>query len=282
MKKALLFAVAAVILLHAASALAKPSVKLPAFYSDRYLSYQARNPGLSDADIRLALNLKLDEASYQNVEIVQNPNSLQVFVSKHYALPKGYLPDFLVAVDRDYAMRGVQLHADCCKAFLEMAHAMEREGLRPYIKSGYRMNKSNTNPDDMWNAWPGHSEHQTGLAFDLCLKHVTYDTMWEYKYHKTAEYAWLMEHAAEYGFILSYPKGQESITGFHFEPWHWRFVGTEVALDMKQKNICTYPEYWACYLMEEAKQPDPGAVLHCNPRPYLGAAYTGIRYALDR
>ena len=71
---------------------------------------------------------------------------------------------------------------------------------------------------------PGHSEHQTGLAADLNGSQATYD--------------WLAEHCWEYGFILRYPAGKTAITGIIHEPWHFRYVGTELSLEMKELGLC--------------------------------------------
>ncbi|MBR6307798.1 MAG: M15 family metallopeptidase [Lachnospiraceae bacterium] len=87
---------------------------------------------------------------------------------------------------------------------------------------------------------PGCSEHQLGLAFDIvCSYHSTLD--WEFG--DTEAGKWLYEHCAEYGFILRYPKGKESITGIVYEPWHFRYVGTEAAKYIMENGI-TLEELW--------------------------------------
>lgn len=206
---------------------------------------------MTSTDVVVAVNLKLDEANYSNIVTIENPESTTVFISKHYGLPRSYKPQNLVSVDRAYAQSGVRLRSDCYKAYLSMAQDMEKEGLTLYIKSGYRTNRKRGGPNDLWYVWPGHSEHQTGLAFDLRKKNVTYSSLGEYKYHKTEEYAWLCEHAYRYGFILSYPYDKTDITGIGYEPWHWRYVGVNVATDMKEKGFDTFHEYWATYLIQD-------------------------------
>ncbi|MGX8706675.1 MAG: M15 family metallopeptidase, partial [bacterium] len=69
---------------------------------------------------------------------------------------------------------------------------------------------------------PGASEHQTGLAFD-----VTTET--GNGFESTPQYGWLMQHAHEYGFIQRYPANKADVTGISYEPWHYRYVGIEVA-----------------------------------------------------
>jgi LAS superfamily LD-carboxypeptidase LdcB len=255
MRKALLLAVAALLLLFPTNTLAQQSAAEAALQTERCVRYAAEHPELTLLEVRIAIKLKLDEESYTNVVTSARPGALGVLVGKHYALPLTYVPAQLVAVEEAYAMRGVRLRADCYEAFLAMVHDMELEGLSLYIKSGYRMNVENENPSDMWNAWPGHSEHQTGCAFDLRLKTKTHTLLREYKYETTAEYVWLCENAHKYGFILSYPEGKTEITGFEFEPWHWRYVGVRIATDMREKGFATFPEYWALYLMPLETRP---------------------------
>lgn len=86
---------------------------------------------------------------------------------------------------------------------------------------------------------PGHSEHSTGLAFDIVS--LGYQIL-DAKQEKTAENKWLQEHCAEYGFILRYPKGKEEITHINYESWHYRYVGVEIAQYIMENEI-TLEEY---------------------------------------
>ena len=82
---------------------------------------------------------------------------------------------------------------------------------------------------------PGHSEHSTGLAFDIVS--MGYQ-MLDAGQHNTRETQWLHEHCAEYGFILRYPKGKEEITEIDYESWHYRYVGVEAATYIMEQGIC--------------------------------------------
>ena len=221
-------------------------------YAPRYAAFEQKHRDMAYRDVLVAVNLKLDQPNYSDVVIVRNPKALTVLVNKHYALPRAYRPDDLVAVDRKYAQSGVTLRADCCRAFLSMAKDMEAEHLQLYIKAGYRVNSKRGGTDSLWYAWPGHSEHQTGLAFDLRKKGVTHRTLSEYAFEKTREYAWLCKNAYQYGFVLSYPQGKSVITSYGFEPWHWRYIGADAAADMRSKGFLTYQEYWATCLIQDA------------------------------
>lgn len=86
---------------------------------------------------------------------------------------------------------------------------------------------------------PGHSEHQTGLSMDITdSAYVSLTTSQE----KTAGYQWLYANCANYGFILRYPRDKESVTGVIYEPWHFRYVGTDAAQAIMSQNL-TLEEY---------------------------------------
>ena len=89
------------------------------------------------------------------------------------------------------------------------------------------------------SAKPGHSEHQTGLALDVMGSNGDYN-----KFENTPEFKWMRHNAYKYGFILRYPKGKEHITGFKYEPWHYRYVGKKIAKEIYENNI-TLEEYKA-------------------------------------
>ena len=76
---------------------------------------------------------------------------------------------------------------------------------------------------------PGSSEHNLGYAMDI----VCVDEWFE----DTAEFKWLTENAADYGFIMRYPKDKQDITKVIYEPWHWRYVGVELAKELKDSGL---------------------------------------------
>ena len=91
-----------------------------------------------------------------------------------------------------------------------------------------------------YSARPGHSEHETGLTFDLCDIPGTHCL--KESFENTKEGIWLRENAHKYGFILRYPKGKEKITGYAYEPWHFRYVGKDHAEIIYERDI-TLEEY---------------------------------------
>ncbi len=90
---------------------------------------------------------------------------------------------------------------------------------------------------DRQSARPGFSEHQTGLAVDI-------DTAVDQGFANTTAGKWLAANAWQYGFILRYPDGLESVTGYEFEPWHYRYVGVELATEMHNTGVPTLEQFF--------------------------------------
>jgi D-alanyl-D-alanine carboxypeptidase len=150
---------------------------------------------------------------------------------------------------------GLQMREEAALATVELATAMAEAGKGTLIlNSGFRTYKNqqglyNRTRDtrglavaEKLSARPGHSEHQLGLAADFSVKGQGCVIM--ACFGKTAAGIWLAENAHEYGFIMRYPKGNKPITGFQYEPWHFRYVGVELATEMKTKGIKTLEEFW--------------------------------------
>lgn len=150
-----------------------------------------------------------------------------LIANKTYALPSNYAP-------------GAQKVAT--DAFAQMKADAAKEGLNLFIVSGYRSYEYQKNlynryvardgkaEADTYSARPGHSEHQTGLAFDICSLETSFEN--------TAEGKWLAANAHKYGFILRYPKGKQQITGYIYEPWHFRYIGVDKATAVYQSGLC--------------------------------------------
>jgi D-alanyl-D-alanine carboxypeptidase len=86
-----------------------------------------------------------------------------------------------------------------------------------------------------YSAYPGTSEHQTGLCVDFITDSMGGELTTAFE--NTEAFAWLVQNAYQFGFILRYPKGKETVTGYTYEPWHYRFVGREVATDIYFGNL---------------------------------------------
>ena len=107
--------------------------------------------------------------------------------------------------------------------------ALYDEKVQAYINEGYSRSRAERTAKE-WVALPGTSEHQLGIAVDINAD--------KSKCSDNEVYAWLAENAHEYGFILRYPQGKTEITGTGYEPWHYRYVGEAVALEIYERGIC--------------------------------------------
>lgn len=187
-------------------------------------------------------------------------DSLWVVVNKHRPIAKRkYVPSELVApAFRRPAVQNpnnLKLRKEVADAVSAMAKAMQKAGKgRLVLNSGFRSFKTQAALYDRTKATrglaiaeklsarPGHSEHQTGLAADFAA--LGQGCVIMTCFGKTEAGTWLRKNAASFGFIIRYPARYQSITGFQYEPWHLRFVGIELATEMKAKGIKTLEEFW--------------------------------------
>ena len=220
----------------------------------RYINYHVKEPAYNMQEIIFRVNLGLDYPFYENVTTVERPYELLVLVNKYNVLPSGFKQYNLVNMDKEYTVNdGKQylLAGVAYNDYVKMYNAAKKDGLSMKVISAYRTedyqrnlynNKVRTTGKvnaDNYSARPGSSEHQTGLAVDISSTKGTFEN--------TPEFRWLQKHAYEYGFILRYQKGKEWITGYSYEPWHYRYVGPDVAKVIYDEGI-TYEEYYAKYI----------------------------------
>jgi zinc D-Ala-D-Ala carboxypeptidase len=151
--------------------------------------------------------------------------------------------------------KGVQVAKVTAAALTKMAAGMLKDKAGTLLlNSGYRsydtqvavhdrqVKRLGLKAGEALAARPGYSEHQTGLAADVsaagqgCTIQVCFA--------KTKAGKWLAANAWQYGFILRYPDGQTATTGYQFEPWHFRYVGVELATEMKSQNITVLEKFW--------------------------------------
>lgn len=215
---------------------------------DRYIAYKEKL-NLSDKNTILHVNIGLDKPFYTNPKLSNYLNTNYVLVNKYNYLPNYFVPDDLVTLD-EYSKGGIKLVKEAYEAFKKMASNAELEGLKLRIVSAYRsydyqknlynsyLKTDSKQNVDTYSARPGFSEHQTGLAIDIDNTKENYN-----RFHITQEFTWMKENSYKYGFILRYELGKENITGYQYEPWHYRYVGTQIS-DYIYKNNLTYEEYY--------------------------------------
>lgn len=190
------------------------------------------------SDTGTLLTLKVDVVASENsgnltannYEIVEKDGLTYVYdiliANKTYSLPSDYNPGE---------------DEEAIAAFETMQSDAENEGLDIYISSGFRSyddqdriynnyaSYDGYDAADRYSARPGHSEHQTGQAFDL-------NTISE-SFAYTPEGEWVKNNCHKYGFIIRYPEGKEDITGYMYEPWHIRYIGTDKATEVYESGV---------------------------------------------
>lgn len=188
--------------------------------------------------------------------------SIDVLVNKENMLSIDYIPKNMYIVDnnennfRNYLIDNIKpmLRIEVKPYIEKLIYDANNNGINIVVDSAFRSGNyqqmildklisEKGNEAYKLIALPGASEHQTGLAVDFAIyeNDIYNDDIKE----DDKEAIWLKDNAWKYGFILRYPKGKEDITGFNFEPWHYRFVGLELALELYQTNQ-TLEEYKKC------------------------------------
>ncbi|UJF34679.1 M15 family metallopeptidase [Paenibacillus hexagrammi] len=191
------------------------------------------------------------------VQVVAKPESITVLVNKQNSLPDSYEPADLVYPDVPFVFKEKiekrKMRKEAASALEKLFAGAEKDGIYLAGVSAYRsyatqksvfqryVAKDGEEKAKTYSAVPGTSEHETGLAIDVSGSDGKCAA--EDCFGGTKEAKWLEQHAAEYGFIIRYPKGKDAITGYQYEPWHIRFVGTNIAKEIHDKGI-TLEEYF--------------------------------------
>lgn len=229
------------------------------------------NPDTDDAGLRTADYTSGKPDGNENDGFV---NDLSSALKKAPDLPEGNLDDWNLILlgppeenkideelDLDLTQFDTQrVDSRAADAYASMRDAAAAEGITLYLRSGYRSmetqrqnyngsvqryldaGKSREEAVRLTNEYytvPGHSEHHTGLAFDIITpEYHNQIYSLDDRFADTDAYTWLRAHCAEYGFILRYPKEKEEETQIHFEPWHYRYVGMEHAQYIMEQGLC--------------------------------------------
>ncbi len=181
-----------------------------------------------------------------------------VLVNKNSKIPVGWESDINLIHTKNVWNEDIQVEEKTYQHYLQLKEELEKENITIELDSVYR---SVASQQELWDEWandpakgysyvkkyvavPGYSEHHTGLAIDICLRidgKLVYenDEMLAY----TDIFAKIHSKLADYGFILRYPRGKDIITGYSYEPWHFRYVGSsEIAKKITNQKI-TLEEY---------------------------------------
>lgn len=219
---------------------------------ERYLNYQ-KLTNLNDKKTIIRVNIGLDKPFYTDTKPCLNLNKASILVNKYCYLEKNYVPNNLISTS-EYASHEIQMVNEAYESFKKMASDAKKDNYNIRIVSAYRsydyqenlynnyLSHDTKDVVDTYSARPGYSEHQTGLAIDIDNTIINYN-----KFHLTEEFTWMKLNAYKYGFILRYGLDKEDITGYKYEPWHYRYVGNKIA-EYIYKNDLTYEEYYYEFL----------------------------------
>ena len=196
------------------------------------------------------------ESDYKELEYLESilNNQYFVLINKDNRLDKSYVPSNLKKSEAKFLeyVQDNNLESATSNAAKKMFDAAAQDGISLIGVSGYRsyslqkrlyetrVRENGEEKTRAYTAEAGASEHQSGLAIDiLCNEYQTLDEDFE----NTDAFRWLTENCYKYGFILRYLKGKEDITGYNYEPWHFRYIGNEeVAEDIMNRGL-TFEEY---------------------------------------
>lgn len=180
---------------------------------------------------------------------LSDPSSIWVVVNKQRSIPADYAPELIVPdvqLRLSSSEQQMQISAAIDQAIEEMFAAASADGVQLVFGSGYRSGalqrqfydsyvaRDGRAAADTYSARPGHSEHQTGLAFDVTTPSQVCHL--EVCFEDTPQGQWVAKNAHKHGFIIRYSEGKQNITGYQYEPWHLRFVGTKLASRINETN----------------------------------------------
>ncbi|MBO4218662.1 MAG: M15 family metallopeptidase [Erysipelotrichaceae bacterium] len=217
---------------------------------ERYCAYDSshQDENLKTRELVERINCNLDMIPKGGDLHADPEKGVLILVNNYYDLIEDFVPDDLVDVDKAYSSKGARMDAEAYSHFVQMAEAARAAGYKVTINgdNGYRSYSYQSTVFEYYckmlgreagekrAAQPGYSEHQTGLAADIAVD-------------KAKGFNWLAENCYKYGFIVRYPDDKTDITGYVYERWHFRYVGTDVAEYIHKTGI-TFDEYYACFV----------------------------------
>ena len=220
---------------------------------ERYLACSADGSWTLEQVLRI-VNTDNDLPRFTSAADANLEDGNLILVNKYSRLADDYVPEDLVTVEPAYS-NGGKLKSEVNDAFCDLVEAMwDEAGLRLVNASPYRSYRTQKSlyaryrtqyseaATDRFSARAGYSEHQTGLALDVTAPGGTLNG-----FKNTKQFQWMRDNAHRFGFILRYGDGMEYITGYKFEPWHYRYVGTDAAAFIYENDL-TFEEYYAYYV----------------------------------
>lgn len=208
---------------------------------------RVNNVATQSANVRIEETILGSKVLLNKILVTEKGNDLLVLINKKIRLPSSYAPTDLVSlVGSVAASSGSSLRSEAALNLIDLFNAASAEGKNLSVVSAYR---SYSHQVSVFNGWvasaglssaeqfsarPGHSQHQLGTAVDFG---VNGQSNFSDGFGVTPEAIWLTQNAYKFGFVLSYPKGKENITGYSYEPWHYRYIGKENAQKMINSGL---------------------------------------------
>ena len=196
----------------------------------------------------------LKDTTFENEEgrlVVTNPDDILVLVNKDRSLASDYIPEDLVIPNVRFSFEEdvpkKYLRKEAAEALEDLFEIGDKEDIYLFGISGYRSyNRQKTLFDNKANqvgaekanlivAFPGESEHQTGLTIDVSSQSAQFKLVESFE--DTPEGQWLKDNAHRAGFIIRYEKDTTDITGYSYEPWHIRYVGVDIAREIYDQGL---------------------------------------------
>ena len=180
-----------------------------------------------------------------------NTDDLVIFIDKQYYVSPNYIPPDLVNLTNHVPAHLIwgnhSMRYESAVALGEMVDEMIAENLQPIILSAYRdynmqgasyakWQREQPARADVISARPGSSEHQLGTTVDIGSPELAWlvgpNIQFHQQFASTSEGLWLADNAHRFGFTLSYPQGSFDVTGYEYEPWHFRYIGIDNATNL--------------------------------------------------
>lgn len=217
---------------------------------ERYEEYYSKHNDYSIENIVTYVEIGLDKEFYSDITEISDYNNINTLVNKYHKLPSEYEATDLVSLNKEYSPNERKMKKEAAEWMVKMIDSASKDNIKLYVVSGYRTEKQQESLFNnsieknglehalLYSAKKGHSEHQTGYAADI--------NMVDESFKDTKEYEWLKNNSYKYGYIERYQKDKEFITGYGYEPWHYRYVGIDIATKIYTDNI-TFEEYCVKY-----------------------------------
>lgn len=233
------------------------SLKVAGFYTALDGSFgpntKAQLKAFKEEDAELLNDMIYNEKVKEKLQMIRHEKMIQdghstlILLNKSNYLSYTFVPKNLVEAELPKS-KVMMLRSDVNAQAKAMFHEAKNDGFNLYMASGYRsydyqetlfsrrVKNYGFEAAETVVAVPGQSEHQTGLAIDITTKEMGYGL--SQSFDQTESFKWLKDNCHRYGFILRYQKGKENITGYIYEPWHYRYIGDiQMAKEIMEKGL---------------------------------------------